>query len=230
MNLPDNLFSQSLDDMSDDYYENITCDKKKCMKNPKLKGLYNNYLHARTTMLSAPSNLKKTVKKYYMYSEGSSEYNNHIEAHLKHNSTEIVNAIKQNFNDNIRAAKNALNSYKGTFVNSQSIMELYDMYFKENDDLNKRFDNTKSDILTNQRRSYYNDQGTEKNTSYSKILTYIYVVLIIGVLICIFTVKTSIPLSYQLSILLFILLFPIMFSFLILKIIHAIYKTNQTLK
>lgn len=221
MNLPDNLYSHHLDDiMPDNFYENITCDKNTCMKNRKQKSLYNNYLQARTTMLSAPANLKSTVKKYYTYSEGSSEYNKHIETQIKSNSNEIVNAIKQNFNDNLSNAKNALNSYKGTFVNSQSVIELHDMYYKENDDLNKRFDTVKSDVLTNQRKSYYQDQSTEKNTSYSKILTYIYAFLIIVFVICIFAMKTTISLTTQLFITLIIILFPITISFLILKIMQ----------
>jgi len=220
MNLPDNLYSRHLDDIPENFYENITCDKNTCMKNPKLKTLYNNYLQARTNMLSAPSNFKSSVKKYYTYTEGSTEYNKHIENQIKSNSNEIVKAIKQNFNDNLSHAYNALNSYKGTFVNSQSVIELHDMYYKENDNLNKKFDTVKSDVLTNQRKSYYQDQSTEKNTSYSKILTYMYVFLIVVFIICMFSIKSSLSLTYQLFILLLILLFPKTISFLISKIMQ----------
>jgi len=145
-----------------------------CQQNKEKSKLYQNYLDAKTTMINAPQMVDETAKKYYMYSEGPIGYNNYINQNLEQKLSIINKEIIAKFKDNLNKANSNLELYKGISVNYAYVLELYEYYLKDNKKLETRYKNKTADTLTNDRKTYYENQGIESLNYYYKLVLFIY--------------------------------------------------------
>lgn len=145
-----------------------------CQQNKEKNKLYQNYLDAKTTMINAPQMVDETAKKYYMYSEGPIGYNNYINQNLEQKLSIINKEITAKFKDNLNKANSNLELYKGISVNYAYVLELYEYYLKDNKKLETKYKNKTADTLTNDRKTYYENQGIESLNYYYKFLLFIY--------------------------------------------------------
>ena len=145
-----------------------------CQQNKEKNKLYQNYLDAKTTMINAPQMVDETAKKYYMYSEGPIGYNNYINQNLEQKLSIINKEITAKFKDNLNKANSNLELYKGISVNYAYVLELYEYYLKDNKKLETKYKNKTADTLTNDRKSYSENQGIESLNYYYKFLLFIY--------------------------------------------------------
>ena len=148
-----------------------------CQQNKEKSKLYQNYLDAKTTMINAPQMVDETAKKYYMYSEGPIGYNNYINQNLEQKLSIINKEITAKFKDNLNKAISNLELYKGISVNYAYVLELYEYYLKDNKKLETKYKNKTADTLTNDRKTYYENQGIESLNYYYKFLLFIYFVV-----------------------------------------------------
>jgi hypothetical protein len=148
-----------------------------CQQNKEKSKLYQNYLDAKTTMINAPQMVDETAKKYYMYSEGPIGYNNYINQNLEQKLSIINKEITAKFKDNLNKANSNLELYKGISVNYAYVLELYEYYLKDNKKLETKYKNKTADTLTNDRKTYYENQGIESLNYYYKFLLFIYFVV-----------------------------------------------------
>jgi hypothetical protein len=101
---------------------------------------------------------------------------------------------------------------------------LYLKYKKENLELSKEFKNSSSDVLTNERKTYYENQGIDSlSFVYYYVLFIIYVIFVIGYLITAIFYQSQINWKYR--VLYFILLFilPFISTWILEYIIYIIY-------
>lgn len=186
----------------------IVCDSA-CQRERTSNELREKYFNAKTNLMTAPNQLNVAAKNYFTYVEGESGYNNYLEKKLGDEATKITTDFQNNFNTQVEKITNALDSYDGLLVNYINIIELYNNYADKNIELENDLKIQKSDVLTNHRKSYYQDQGMDTLISYYKWLLFFYVV---GVIVCIYfmfirgsapvptTMLTSIPTNVGMSI------------------------------
>ena len=167
-----------LDNNKNKLFEDIQCNEL-CKHNKKGKKLYNEYVSAKNTFSTAPSKLQKSVEKYYTYTKGTAEYNEYVDNILNTKSEKIKDIIDKVFVENVSDIKQNIERYKESHITFTTLNELYHKYFKENERLLRRISNTTSDILTNERNSYYQSQNTESTTYYNKTMVYIYITIVI---------------------------------------------------
>ena len=151
-----------------------TCQKLKITEELKQK-----YLDAQTNLQTAPIKLDQTKKNYYVYSEGTPYYNNMQEEELKQKSEKISELLGETFNDELSSAL-TMNSYLNTaLINSSYTTELLKGYTEKNSELQLLLRNRHGDILTNDRKTYYETDALNSLQSWYKLWWYLYYMLVL---------------------------------------------------
>ena len=150
------------------------CQQKKISTELKQK-----YLDAQTNLQTAPINLENTKKNFYIYSEGGAFYDNMREEELQQKADKISTLVSENFNSELSDA-NVMNLYLNTaLINSKYTKELLENYLEKNQKLKLQLKERYGDILTNDRKTYYETDALTTLTFWYKLFWYIYYVLVI---------------------------------------------------
>jgi stalled ribosome rescue protein Dom34 len=164
---------QKINDLLEKSAQTIACGPQ-CQKNKVSEELKQKYLDIQTTIKNAPSILEQTKKTYYTYTKGKTYYNNMQETELKKNAEIIANELTIQFNKEVEIA-HTMNSYLQTaLINSGHTSELLSQYRNENYLLENELSSTYGDILTNDRKTYYESTATERLQLWHRFYKYVY--------------------------------------------------------
>jgi hypothetical protein len=197
-----------------------------CQQNQTSDQLKQNYLNAETNMISAPQQLFNAQKEYISYTKGVSGYNEFIDKELEAKADAIANTYQKKIDDEIIVIKQKIETYDGLSSNFNNLVDLYKKYKKENRMLETKLKDKSSDILTNDRKTYYEDQGISKLNTYNYFFIGVYAFIVIVFILSIFLVKTSVKLSIRIFILILMVLYP----FICFWIFHLLYKFYNHIK
>lgn len=190
-----------------------------CQNEKQAQQLQQKYLTAQANVESAPQQLTSATKEYITYTQGESGYNNYIDGELQKQANLIVDAFQKNFNDNVNKIITNLNSYNGVVINFDNIFDLYTKYKIDNNKLEASQKTTYSDTLTNDRKSYYEDEGLKKLKNYYYFFLFIYIFVIVVFILSIFLVNTNVKFITRIFILFLLILYP----FVCYWIVHLLY-------
>ena len=151
-----------------------------CLQKREAQNLKQKMVNAETNIISAPSQYQVAQKNYVTFTKGEYAYNEVFKKQLEEKADKIVQEYKVKYDEISQKIKTQLETYQGIFVNFDNVMDLYVKYKKENDELFKQLKNTTSDVLMNERKTFYQDQQVDVLKFY-----YFYIILIIYC-ICVF--------------------------------------------
>ena len=172
------ISQEKINQLLDFSSENLLCGPD-CQKNKTTTELKQKYLDAQTNLQIAPINLENTKKNYYVYSEGLPFYNNMLEEELEQKADKIATLVSENFNSEVSDA-NVMNNYLNTaLINSKYTKELLANYLEKNKKLELELKESYGDILTNDRKTYYETDALNNLTFWYRLFWYIYYVLVI---------------------------------------------------
>ena len=179
-----------------------------CQKD-KIKGeLKQKYLDAQTNVQTAPLKLEETKKNYYVFSEGQAYYSNMQEEELTKKADDIANQLSEIFNNEVKNAQ-IMNSYLNTaLINSGNTVELYNKYLDSNNTLDVSLRNSHGDILTNDRKTYYETDALNRLNLWYKFMWYIYYLLVITIIISLLASPIDMSRIKKIAILAFIIFYP----------------------
>jgi hypothetical protein len=197
----------------------ITCGPS-CMQQNKSQKLEQNYLDAETNMVKAPQQLFTAKKEFLTYTKGENGYNQYINSQLQEKADGIAKTYQTKINDDITKIKTQLKTYNGLLLNFMNVYDLYKKYKVENAMLEKKLKGKTSDTLTNDRKTYYEEQGINNLKFFYIIFLCIYGFIVLVFLLSIFLVKTS--LKFSIRIVIFVLL--VIYPFVCYWIFHLLYK------
>jgi len=180
-----------------------TCQKEKITAELKQK-----YLDAQTNMQTAPIKLEQTKKNYYEYTEGGPYYNNMLEEDLKKKAEMIGNLLGENFNEEIASAKTMNQYYNTALINSSYTKELLDELTKKNKELQLELRSTHGDILTNDRKTYYETDAVDRLKLWYTLWWYVYYILVVVLLISIFFSASQMSLQKRILLFILVLFYP----------------------
>jgi len=133
-----------------------SCQQKKITKELKQK-----YLDAQTNLRTAPDQLRQAEKNFYVYTVGETGYNDILEKELIEKAEKIGKQLTDLFNSELTNAK-TMNSYlKTATINSQYTVDLLNTYLAKNKDLTEQLKESQSDIVTNDRKTYYESEAID---------------------------------------------------------------------
>lgn len=174
-NMNTDKFNNLIDQASDAMMCNSECRNQR--ESDKLKNLY---LNAQTNLASAPNQVEVARKNYVVFTDGESGYNDLLDNQLNEKAQAIGDKFTENFNKDSVKIETQIDSYDGLLLNYKNIVELYLTYKKENSKLSKDIKNSTSDVLTNERKTFYEDQKINGLKGfYFYILLSIYIICLI---------------------------------------------------
>ena len=145
---------------------------------------------------------------------------------LKKNAEQIKQQIADKFSEETSNA-NTMNSYYNTqLINSKNTNELYEEYLKKNADLEKTIKNSHGDVLTNDRKTYYETEAIDSAKLWHKFLTACYYILVVTFVISIFVSNSEMSRVKQLVILIALVLYPFIIDAIVKWVISG-YTTLQ---
>lgn len=202
----------------------VMCDSE-CQKNKTAEELKQKYLASKTNFASADAQVEISKKNYVTFTKGELFYNNDKENELHKKAKLIISEFNNNFNVELKKIYSQIDTYNGLVVNFNNVVDLYLKYKEENSILDKNYKNSTSDILTNERKTYYENQGIDTlKFVYYYILLIIYCIFVIGYIFTSIFYHSTINWKYRFAILIILLLLPIISPWILYYIIHIIYK------
>jgi lipopolysaccharide export LptBFGC system permease protein LptF len=176
------ISQQNINELLEKSAEAITCGPT-CQKLKVSDELKQKYLNAETNLQTAPINLEQTKKNYYVYTEGRPYYDNMKEEELKTKATTITELLAENFNGELSSAL-TMNTYLNTaLTNSQYTKDLLNVYLEKNQELKLQLRNSHGDILTNDRKTYYETEALQTLNLWYRLFWYIYYLLVLMLVI-----------------------------------------------
>ena len=160
-----------------------TCQKIKVTKELKQK-----YLDAKTNMLTAPIELEQSKKNYFVFKEGGPYYNDMRDKELSEKITKISELLVENFKNEVSNA-NTMNIYlNSSLINSENTKELLEKYLQQNELLKIKLRERHGDILTNDRKTYYEVEALDRLKLWYRFFWWIYyIVVLIMILALVFS-------------------------------------------
>jgi hypothetical protein len=215
--------------MIDQATQAMTCDSN-CQKQRTTNDLKQKYLNAQTNLASAPSQVSTAKKNYVIYSQGQSIYDDQVDKELTTKAKELASFYAENFNKESQSVLTDTQTYSGLLVNLRNVFDLYEKYKKENEELQEKIKEESNDILTNERKTYYQDEGIENlKFVYYYFLLSIYVICLI--LFAIFNFVYPSQFTWKIRVVMFIilLLLPFVSTWILGKLIMIIYNIYHVL-
>jgi len=179
-----------------------------CQKMKITDELKQKYLDAETNIQTAPIKLEQTKKNYYVYKEGRPFYDNMLEEELKQKAEKISELLGESFNEEVSSA-NTMNQYLNTaLINSEYTSELFKKYTSDNKELKLQLRNSRGDILTNDRKTYYETDALNQLQLWYRFWWYIYYILVIVFTIAIFVSPSQLTMVKKAVIFVLLIFYP----------------------
>lgn len=214
-----NKFNNFLDSAS----KAISCGPA-CQRNKKKQDLKNKYLNAQSNLDLAEPQYQVAKKNYYTYVSGQNGYNDMMEKEYTGQADLFAAKFTEDYQEEIANIRREISSYGGILINFRNVVDLYKKYKEENVKLIKELKEQSNDVLTNERKTYYEDQniGVLNVYYYYLLLTIYFIILICYVL---FSLKYPSPYSFKSRAVIFVVLFilPFISTWILGKLIQLIY-------
>jgi len=209
--------------------QTIMCNSD-CQKQKQSEQLKRDLLNAQVNLASAPNQVEIAEKNYVIFEEGELAYNELRDNQLEKNADLIIQKYKENFKDDVEKINLQLNSYTGLVINFKNIVELYIYYKRENRKLFEQLKEDTNDILTNERKTYYEDQEIDKlKYYYYYIFLTIYYISVICFTIFTFIYPSNINWKIQILISIFLFILPFISTWILGMLIYILYEIYNLL-
>lgn len=153
---------------------------QKVQKNERLKELYEN---AMLNLENAPQKLFQAEKKYYVETQGLDYYNDVMtEKYVIDVQSDADTRLKEHKN-RISDLKSAAANYSSSVKYDERMHEFLVKLINENKSLRKKIEKLKATTITNDRKTYYEEQQISSLSFWIKIMKYLY--WIIFILLCV---------------------------------------------
>lgn len=189
-----------------------------CMNQKTTTDLREKYLTAQNNEKTAQYQVFDATKNYVTFTQGESGYNDYLDNELGTKAEAISRDYNTKFSNSINLIKGKINTFNGLFLNVSNVSDLYKKYKSENDFLENKLKNQSADIITNDRKTYYEEEGIGKLHNYYYFLLLIYIFILVVFLLSSIFVTTSVSIFIRILVFCFLLIYPfllmIIFNFI----------------
>ena len=201
----------------------ISCDSE-CQRQQKDEELKQAYLNAQTNLATAPNNVYVSRQNYVVFDQGQPAYDELIDGELLQQAQQLSSYYKINFTDESQNIIFNTNTYSGLLINLKNIFDLFLKYKEENIKLFKQLKDETNDVLTNDRKTYYQDQGIDNlKFYYHYFFLLIYIITILAYIIYNFMYPSQVSILLRVLFLALMVLLPFISTWILGKIIAIIY-------
>jgi hypothetical protein len=206
----------------------ITCDSD-CQYRKTSQELKDKYLAAQNKLSSGKENVETAKKNYVMFTQGESGYDDYLDTSLNDKADKISELFTNTFQEEISNINSNIDIYRSLLTNYQNVFDLYSKYREENVILEKELKENSSDIFTNERKTYYENEGILSLNKYYYILIVIYFITMIVFAISIFTFESAFSLKIKIYIFIALIILPFISSPILALLVNLVYKIYELL-
>jgi len=204
--------------------------KRDCDKDCQAEKLQKLYVESQYNLLAAPQREQAAYKDYVVFTQGETAFTEEETQRFTEESNIIADEIMLNFEKTAIKIGVEIESYAALLINYKNVLELYKKYLKENKYLMKKLKTDFSDVVTNDRKSYYEDQGLETlNFYYYYILLIIYIIVFICFGVFAFGYPSPMGISAKIAILVVLFILPFIATMILRFIIETLHKMYDLL-
>lgn len=109
------------------------------------------------------------------------------------------------------------------------LLDLYEKYNEDNDQYDNTFKKETSNILINERKTYYEDQGIESLNSYYYWLMIVYIISVITYIISFFIFPSDWSTTIKIVILILLIILPFVSSYILSFVVNVFYNLYNIL-
>tara|TARA_B110000971_G_scaffold167615_1_gene171875 strand:+ start:5053 stop:5742 length:690 start_codon:yes stop_codon:yes gene_type:complete len=182
------LQSKHFNKLLHDARERMTCDTA-CQRGKKIEELKIKYEYAKDNMNT--TRINEAERDYIVFSDGQDVYNDVVDDKLRKEAQQIGNEVIGNFNKAGQQITTDIESNALLLLNYHNILDLLKTYTAENLKLNKQIKLDGNDVLTNDRKTVYEEQGQTTLNTLHYALTVIYICFFIASLVYMFWVPSD---------------------------------------
>ena len=207
----------------------ISCDSE-CQNQQKDEQLKQAYLDAQTNLATAPNNVYVSRQNYVVFDQGQPAYDELIDSELLQQAQKLTSYYQNNFTDESQNIIFNTNMYSGLLINLKNIFDLFLKYKEENIKLFKQLKDDTNDVLTNDRKTYYQDQGIDNlKFYYHYFFLLIYIITILAYIIYNVMYPSQFSILLRIIFLALMILLPFISTWILGKIIGIIYAIYNLL-
>ena len=171
--------------------------------------------------------LENSKKNYYVFAEGRPFYDEMLEKELKKKADIMGKMIADNFRDEIINAKTMNTYYNTQLINSDHTKELYAVYLEKNKVIQDGIKNHHADVLTNDRKTYYETEALEELKNWHTFFWYFYYLVVMPIFTFALIAKSSLHFVIRLIIETIMLAYPYYIDYVmrsIYRFFHSLWK------
>ena len=172
----------------------------------------------------APLRLANAKRYYYTYTQGQSGYNGMLEKELQEKSRLITKQIGDKFIEEVKNAVTMNMFFNTAQLNSENTVELYNEYLKKNAEMAEIIKGSRGDVLTNDRKTYYETEAMMKLKMWYTVIISIYWILVVTFILSIFFSTSTMSRTKQIMLVVLLILYP----FIIHKVVVYFYNLFTT--
>jgi hypothetical protein len=200
-----------------------------CEKTKNSEQLQQKYLAAQTNVKTAPYQEREAEKEYYTYTQGAAAYNTMLNKKLEETANKKSNDILASFNKNVKAATELNDTLSSLTSNYEHISELYKNYVEENDGLKNKIRSHGTDLVTSDRKTYYEVQNYDILKSWYTIWRWLYFILLVVFAIGMFLSKSTYSNVAKLSLFAAFALYPYFINYIVFYLLRGMVRLHSLL-
>ena len=195
-----------------------------CQKNKSIEDLKDKYLTAQSNLTLAEPQYQQAKQNYYTYVSGENGYKEMMESEYNTAADLIASEFKENYDIEISKINTQIDTLNSILINYSNVVDFYNKYKKENKTLSKQLKDETNDILTNERKTYYEDQQISSlNGYYYYILLVIYVIVVICFTVFLFIYPSQFSFIRKIMFLFLFIILPFISTWILGSIIYILY-------
>jgi hypothetical protein len=156
----------------------------------------------------------------------SNYYERMEEQLINNNAKKITDEMLVVFTEELKKTASLFGYYKLSLENTDNTLDLYNQYLEKNKELEKKIKDSNNDILTNDRKTFYETEAHEKLDAWHKVFKWFYNILGFLVIISLYFTEMPISLGKKMIIIIVVLIYPIIIG----KILTFIYQQYESIK
>ena len=165
---------------------NLECGTE-CQTERQTAKLQEEMYKAQQNMQTAPEEYEKATQAYLTFTKGESEYNTYHEEQLQKQAKVQATQLREKLSQKLAKLNQSTELNTSLVMSANNQAELLGNYQDDHVQAQNNVNYSSADIVTNERKSYYEDQIISSQNFYTTMMTYMYMgLLVVYVLAAIF--------------------------------------------
>lgn len=156
-----------------------------CQREKQLSNLEDKYVNAKNNIQNAPEQLKSAKKEYYLALDGQAGYNKMILDKVTKDAKKTTDSLKKKFDETGENIDNLIRTYETLLLNHKNINDFTEEYITENIKISKELKKIRGDIITNDRKTYYEQQNLDNLMWWYNLFRILYIIFLIFLIIAV---------------------------------------------